>query len=1136
MKKNQFDRRGVPVNFRKTCRIMKTYVIFTLFFTLFISNAVWGQVKTVTLNVKSESVSDVLIRIKDITGEQIIFNENQLEKVICQNISLKDVPVKDAIDAVLKGKGFSCEVIDGVYVIKRETEKQQVKALKITGKVTDSGKNPLPGVTVRIKNTNIGVATDMDGNYTITVAEGNEKPVLVFSFVGMNTQEITYAGKDIINVTLQDEASEIDEVVVTGMFTRKAESFTGAATTFKQEELKRAGNQNLLKSLKNLDPSFQIMENLEFGSDPNRTPEIQMRGQTSFPNLQGEYEGNPNQPLFILDGFETTIEKVYDLDMNRVASVTLLKDAAAKAIYGSKAGNGVVVIETIRPKSGQLMISYTGNLDIEVPDLTGYNLMNAAEKLAFEKERGMYFQGYWSASEKQKYEELYNALYDDVLNGVDTYWLSKPLRTGVGQKHSLTLEGGDERMRYQAGVSYNNVAGVMKKSDRNTLNINTTLSYTYKNMIFRNSLEYTRNWSANSPYGSFDEYTRLNPYWRPYDENGNPIVELGTIRQKVYYNPLYNATLNTKDESYYSEVRENFSMDWKMNEMFRATGSFAYTHYQNGSDVFYPASHTKFIEYNEEEMSDRKGSYTKTYGNRNAIQVNIGLNFNKTWGKHLVFANATWNISTNHNVTNSYMAEGFGNDHMDDISFAIQYAKDSKPSGSNSKTREIGIIGALNYLYDDRYLFDASIRESASSMYGADNRWGTFWSLGAGWNVHKESFLKDNGVITQLKLRASMGYTGTQNFDPFQARARYEYGDTYYDSSYGAQLLGLPNAALKWQRNMDYNVGMDLAVKRLLILRAEYYIQRTDDLLSDISIPLSMGFSSYKDNLGKIENRGYEFSVALTPWRNDKKSAWVTVNVSALHNENKIKEIHDIFKSHNDTENAAKDEIINSNSGTNEEYEERVEKYTKPSTLYYEGQSMTAIWGMKSLGIDPMTGEEWYLDKAGNRTQLWSSDQQVVIGDTQDKLRGTIGLSAGFKGFTLSMTCSYKFGGDIYNSTLISRVENVTLRDNLDKRILNSWRKVGDEAPYKAAKSYDGAINYTKPTSRFIQKNNELYISSINLGYDFFGHSWLSKVGLERLKLSFYMNELARFSTLKIERGTSYPFARNYSFSLQATF
>ena len=1115
---------------------MRVHVIFTLFLALLVATPSFAQSKKVSLNVKSETLSKILISIKDASGERIIFNENQLEKITKENISFKDLPVKEAIDLVLKGTGFKCELLDGVYVIKREVKQNQVKALVITGQVVDVHKNPLPGVTVRIKNTNIGVATDIDGKYSITIADGNETPTLVFSFVGMTTQEVVYAGKNEINVTLQDEASEIGEVVVTGLFTRRAESFTGAATTFKQEELKRAGNQNLLKSLKNLDPSFQIMENLEFGSDPNRTPEIQMRGQTSFPNLQGEYEGNPNQPLFILDGFETTIEKVYDLDMNRVASVTLLKDAAAKAIYGSKAGNGVVVIETIRPKSGQLTISYTGNLDIEVPDLTGYNLMNAAEKLAFEKERGMYFQGYWTAAQKQNYEELYNKLYDEVLNGVNTYWLSKPLRTGVGHKHSLTLEGGDERMRYQAGVSYNNVAGVMKKSDRNTLNLNTTLSYTYKNMIFRNSLEYTRNWSANSPYGTFDEYTSLNPYWRPYDETGNPIVELGTIQQESYYNPLYNATLNTKDDSYYSEVRENFSMDWRINEMFRAVGSFAYTHYQNGSDVFYPASHTKFIGYDDEDMSDRKGNYTKTYGDRNSIQVNLGLNFNKTLGKHLIFANATWNISTNHQITNSYMAEGFGNDHMDDISFAIQYAKNSKPSGSNSKTREIGIIGALNYSYDDRYLFDASIRESASSMYGSDNRWGTFWSLGAGWNVHKEKFLLDNPIVSQLKLRASMGYTGTQNFDPFQARARYEYGDTYYDGSYGAQLLGLPNSALKWQRNMDYNIGMDLALKRFLTLRAEYYIQRTDDLLSDISIPLSMGFTSYKNNLGKIENRGYEFAVAFTPWRNDKKQGWVTVNVTALHNKNKIKEIHDIFKTHNDAENASKDESSKTNTGTNEEYEEQIEKYTKPSTLYYEGQSMTAIWGMKSLGIDPMTGEEWYLDKDGNRTQTWSSDQQVVIGDTRDKLRGAIGLSAGFKGFVLSVTCSYKFGGDTYNSTLISRVENVTLRSNLDKRILDSWREVGDESPYKAAKNYNSSVNYTKPTSRFVQKNNELYISSVNLGYDFSDHGWLKKVGLERLKLSFYMNELARFSTLKIERGTSYPFARNYSFSLQATF
>ena len=196
---------------------------------------------------------------------------------------------------------------------------------------------------------------------------------------------------------------------------------------------------------------------MRFRSDPNRTPQIQLRGQTSFTNLQGDYQGNPNQPLFILDGFETSIEKVYDLDMNRVQSVTLLKDAAAKAIYGSKAGNGVVVIETVQPKTGELRVYYNGSVNFEAPDLTGYNLMNAAEKLAFEKERGLYDGAHNGAEGLLERDRLYQELYSRVTNGVDTYWLSQPLSTGVDHKHSLSIEGGDNRMRYQAGISYNNL-------------------------------------------------------------------------------------------------------------------------------------------------------------------------------------------------------------------------------------------------------------------------------------------------------------------------------------------------------------------------------------------------------------------------------------------------------------------------------------------------------------------------------------------------------------------------------------------------------------------------------------------------------------------------------------------------------
>ena len=1020
-------------------------------------------------------------------------------------------------------------------------KQRQQEEIRVHGMVLDENNRPLPGVTVRLKNSLFGTTTNADGEYAMLLPKMENRFVLVFSFVGMISQEIPYSGESEINVIMREERQEIDEVVVTGMFNRRMESFTGSATTFKREDILRVGNQNLLKSLKNLDPAFQIIENLEFGSNPNRMPEIQLRGQTAFPSLQGEYENNPNQPLFILDGFETTLEKIYDLDMNRVASITLLKDAAAKAIYGSKAGNGVVVIETIRPKAGELRVYYSGDFGLEAPDLTGYNLMNAAEKLAYEVQIGMYGPSNGVITAYDSYKKV----YDDVVRGVDTYWLSQPLHVGVSNKHSMTLEGGDERIRYQVGLYFNKLAGVMIGSDRNTLNVNTTLSYSYKNLLFRNTIEFTRNWAKNSPYGSFDEYTSLNPYWAPYDEEGKLIKEFtvhtgegeGSYYEQHVANPLYNATLNTKDESSYTEVRDNFSVDWQISDALRAVGSFGYTRKEGGADVFYPASHTKFLHYDENGMSDRKGQYTKKDEASETVSMQAGINFNKGFGLHLLFANVTWNIYTANTVSTTVVAEGFGNDYMDDISFGTKYEQNGKPSGGNSKLREIGIVGAINYSYDNRYLLDASLRKSASSAYGRNNPWGTFWSLGAGWNLHHEKFMKGNDWLRTFKLRASMGYTGTQNLDPSQSRARYEYYDYTYSDKIGAQLVAIPNDKLRWQRNKDYNFGTDIQIKRFLTLRADYYIQRTEDLLSNISLPPSTGFLSYTENLGVIENRGYEFAVQVTPWRDDAKGAYLSLSFTGLHNNNKIKKIYDIFKNSNEEQNDALENFDDDEDVTSlDVIEKYINRFTKPATLYYEGCSMTAIWGVRSLGIDPASGREMYLTKDGESDYYWSAEDQVVIGDSSPKLSGSLGLNAGYKGFSLSLACSYKFGGDLYNQTLITRVENVTGIDNLDCRILDAWQQVGDVAPYRVTVLDSRNANYTRPTSRFVQRNNELYISSLNVGYDFQQNSWIRKLALERLKISFYMNELLRVSSVDIERGTSYPFARNFSFSLQATF
>ena len=281
-------------------------------------------------------------------------------------------------------------------------------------------------------------------------------------------------------------------------------------------------------------------------------------------------------------------------------------------------------------------------------------------------------------------------------------------------------------------------------------------------------------------------------------------------------------------------------------------------------------------------------------------------------------------------------------------------------------------------------------------------------------------------------------------------------------------------------------------------------------------------------------------ALGLTPWRDNEHRGWLTFTASATRNKNQIKKIYDIFRKSNDDADAALNGTLpNDHQPTEAEIAAYKLNATKPATKYYEGCSMTAIWGVRSLGIDPINGKEMFLDKNGNVTYTWSSDDQVVIGDSNPKLHGTFGVNAGWHGWTLSAVASYKLGGDLYNSTLIDRVENVNGFGNLDKRVSETWTTVGENALYKSitmGQNPNQVISITHPTSRFIQRNNELYLSNVTLGYDFYEMNWLRKAGLERLRLSFSANDLLRLSSVKIERGTSYPYARTFSFSVSATF
>ena len=1099
---------------------MKLCTCLLLCSVMSISANVRAQHARMSLELKGVTLEEVIWALEKKSDITFFYNVTDVAGSNKVDAVFKDAPLEKILTEVLRGTNLSYEIQGKVVVIKRYLSSpvsDSLKSVTINGVVKDSHGNGLPGVTVVLKGTTTGVATANDGDFSITIPK-RDSVVLVFSFVGMTTKEVVWKGEKTLNVVLLDEVSEMEEVVITGIFTRKAESFTGAATTFKQADLKRMGNQNILQSLKNMDPSFMVMENVDFGSDPNRTPDIQVRGASSLPNVKGEYESNPNQPLFILDGFEATVEKVFDLDMNRVASVTLLKDAAAKAIYGSRAANGVVVIETIQPEKGKLKVSYSGDLNITTPDLSSYDLCNAKEKLQVEWESGRY-KAYYPIDEQFSLEQ-YNAIEGEIARGVNTYWLAKPLRTGVGHKHSLYLEGGDDYLRYGVDLSYNKVAGVMKESSRENVAGAITLSYRYNKMIFRNVLSVAFNRADDSPYGSFSEYTKLNPYWSPKDENGNLKRVLGTFQRSywqtasVYYNPLYNATLGTKNFSKYTEITNNFYMEWQMHKDLKFIGRFGYTQKQDSREDFYPGNHTKFADWTGDNYFKR-GSYYIKDGTSKTLKLDATLNYSKQWDKHLLFANLNWNLQQDSYDYHGMEAWGFLNDKVDHVAFAKQYAENGSPSGDETTTREIGLVGAINYSYDNRYLADLSYRLSGSSVYGSDNRWGGFWSAGIGWNMHYESFMSGQEWLKQLKLRASVGYTGSQNFNPYQAMATYKYfTNAEYDNIVGAYLMGMANDKLKWQRTQDINIGVDAQFFGSLTFRFDYYVSNTDNLLVDFDLSGSTGFNTFKENLGEVQNKGFDATLNWRVYNNTEKDAYFTIFGSVSHNKNKIVKISDALTHSNEAQN---DDDVNP---------------SKPFTRFEEGQSTSAIWAVRSLGIDPETGDELFLNRKGEKTYEWNINDQVVCGESNPKFQGNFGFNTEYMGFSLNCSFSYKVGGDYYNQTLVDRVENVDIQYNLDRRVFSgTWKNPGDVTFFKRITE---TPTTTRPTDRFVERQNELSLASLNLGYDF-KHLNISKFA-ERLKLAFYMTDVFRVSSVKTERGLEYPFARTFSFSLQATF
>ncbi|MBO9633069.1 MAG: SusC/RagA family TonB-linked outer membrane protein [Chitinophagaceae bacterium] len=1122
---------------------------------LCIGLAGWSQ--TITFSGKDAPLKKVFQAIEKQTGYLVSGDKGILTASKPVTVNVRDIPLEQFLNLIFKDQGINYRFREKNIFLSRQDSipdkhqpsppAQPVPPAIVTGNVRSRSGESLVSVSIRVKgSSNLGTVSNSQGSFRLSNIEKNT--VLQFSSIGYEPMEVVireasegytaYAVKKelednvkaitgqivTLDVIMETSNSQMNQVIVNGYANINKNNFTGSAVTIKREELLKVSPNNVLRSLQIFDPSFKVIDNNSLGSDPNNINPIYIRGRSGIGDVTlpddevalspTQLRNDPNLPTFILDGYEVPVQRIFDLDPTRVESITILKDAASTAIYGSRAANGVVVIETVKPVSGRLRVNYSLNGSVSAPDLSGYHLLNAREKLELEKISGLFDprEGELPSEALRRQQNYYSKLAE-VNRGVETDWLAQPLRTGLNQRHNINVEGGSKEFVFGADLNFARTQGVMKGSERNNNSIGFSISYRKNNLMFRNYIQWNNIQSEESPFGSFSKYAEQNPYDTYLDEEGKYTKLLGDWGHPGSRgNPLYDAHLKSYDRTRSNDFSNNFNLRWTITDGLRLDTRVAVMLQKSQQQNFKDPASSQFDNLD----FTKKGTKSILDDELQTWDFNALLVYGKGYGKHYLNTTLGANAAQKNMTRSGYSVVGFLTGNTDDVNFAADIL--NKPTGDNEKSRLLGFMASANYSYDNIYLLDFSGRYDGASQFGSNVRFAPFWSLGAGINIHNYAGMKENYPwLTNLKLRTNYGQVGKAGFSQSVSKSTYRYNfQDWYAFGIGANLVTLANPDLEWEKTTMFDAGFDVTVFNKLSLTFNYYHKKTVDLIGDITLPFSTGFKSYKSNLGEILNEGYEISARYQVLNG--KNFNLNIYGTAAHNSNKFLKIGDALK----------------------EYNKRVEEYyrghsvvNKPLNKYYEGASQTAIYAMQSLGINPADGREVFLDDKGQTTYTWNQSQHVVVGDSEPRVRGACGFNFSYHSFFIFTGFLYEYGGDMYNNTLVSKVENANIYKNVDSRVFSDrWQKPGDITNLKDVRLWNET---TQVTSRFVQRNNYIDFNSITVGYDVPQH-FLKKWNINNCRVQLTSNELGRISSIDTERGTDYPYSRTVNLTLNLGF
>ena len=1034
--------------------------MLALFLLLLASSQLLAQEPRVSIDVKDTPLREVFSEIETQTGQTFLYSNTSLDVSKKVSLSIRSMVLSQALEQLFSGQGIAFRIEGKQIVLSPSSGDAQPKPekLSVSGVVIDSQtKETIPGANIMLKGTTQGTVSDLDGNYRIEVATTN--PVLVFSFVGYNTLEVPVMGRTKIDVSLEQEAKRLDEVVVIGYGSESKRLLTGSIGAINTEGIQERPIQSIDNILQGQTSGVQITQN---SGTPGAAMTVRIRGNSSI--------NAGNQPLYVVDGVPIlsgdfsqvsfqgqTTSALSDLNPNDIESISILRDASAAAIYGARASNGVVLITTKRGKTQETKFSFNAYTGLQKP----YNLLEMLDTKQFLELRN-------EIAVNDGGNPIYSQTYIDTFP-TNTNWLNEVFRTAPISSVELSASSGGEKTAFYLSGSYFNQKGILLGTDFSRLssrfNVDHTVNKWFKlgsSISVTNSMNnrVEGDQSTNGPLpnaiSSFPTAPIYNDDGTYYEEGffANPVaIAREAVNEARSFRSLGNV---------FAEVKPIAGM------VFLTKFGYDYVNYAEHS--FDPTTTRQGARYN--------GLGLEAFSKATNLTSNTTLDYTKSIGEHNIGAMIGNSIEVFDNKRTYVRGQDFPSD-------ALQYVGSAAvTTGSASSTRSslLSFFSRVRYNYKYRYLFTVNARYDGSSRFGENNQFGFFPSVSAAWRISEEDFLKGVSWLSELKLRVSTGVTGNDRIGNFAFMGLYGAGFNYGMAS-GIAPLQLPNPDLKWENTLENNFGADISViNERVTFNVDYYIKKTTDLLLDQPLPPSSGFEFVSKNVGEMENKGFEFNLSTVNVEGD--FTWTT-NFNLSTNKNKVTKLYGDV-----------DRIIDEARGN------------RGNNSIFVGQPIGVFYGYHWLGVDPSTGDCVYEDLDGDGV-ITSSDQ-MIIGNPHPKFVGGVSNVFTFKGISLNILLQYSYGNEIYNGSRMY-IEGLGADDNQTTAALRRWKKPGDitDVPRATILGYNNNANLK--SNRFIEDGSFLRIKNVNLSYDL-PKALVSNMRLDATKVYISVQNLVTFT------------------------